>query len=299
MALFGRGERPDRRGTPFEFLIVGLGNPGKEYVRTRHNVGEEVVNLLAERVRRHVQGGPRQGQGRRGHPRRHRCVLAFPLTYMNESGQAVGALAQRYKIDDPAQLIIVHDELDLPPAQIRVKVGGGLAGNNGLRSITPAPEDAGLHPRPHRHRQAAVQGTRRRPRAVQVLPKADREAIDVAVEQCRRCGRGAGRRGSRRGDAQFNVRFVAVGPSSAPIAQIGSATTRPSCELDRPGQAHVAASSARSWVTSSTVPPNASSAISSCSIAAQVEVVGRLVEHQQLVPVAISSASTAAGPLAG
>jgi PTH1 family peptidyl-tRNA hydrolase len=63
-------------------------------------------------------------------------VLAFPLTYMNESGQAVGALLRRYKIDDPSQLIVVHDELDLAPAVVRVKVGGGLAGHNGLRSIT-------------------------------------------------------------------------------------------------------------------------------------------------------------------
>jgi peptidyl-tRNA hydrolase, PTH1 family len=64
-----------------------------------------------------------------------RVVLAFPLTYMNDSGQAVGRLARRYRIDDPERVVIVHDELDLPPSTVRVKVGGGLAGHNGLRSI--------------------------------------------------------------------------------------------------------------------------------------------------------------------
>ena len=62
-------------------------------------------------------------------------MLAFPLTYMNDSGQATGKLARRYRIDDPAHIIIVHDELDLEPTTVRVKVGGGLAGHNGLRSI--------------------------------------------------------------------------------------------------------------------------------------------------------------------
>ena len=65
-----------------------------------------------------------------------RVVLAFPLTYMNESGQAVRALVRRYGIDDPTRIVVVHDELDLPPATVRVKAGGGLAGHNGLRSIT-------------------------------------------------------------------------------------------------------------------------------------------------------------------
>ncbi len=64
-----------------------------------------------------------------------RLALAFPQTYYNESGVAVAALARRYGIDDPRQIVVVHDELDLPPGRIKVKVGGGLAGNNGLRSI--------------------------------------------------------------------------------------------------------------------------------------------------------------------
>ena len=64
-----------------------------------------------------------------------RAVLAFPLTYMNDSGQAVRALVRRYGIDDPSRIVIVQDELDLPPSVVRIKAGGGLAGHNGLRSI--------------------------------------------------------------------------------------------------------------------------------------------------------------------
>ncbi len=136
MALFGRGERSERRGTPFDFLIIGLGNPGKEYARTRHNVGEEVVALLAQRCSAKLKAGRDKAMVAEVTIGDKRCVLAFPLTYMNLSGQSVGALTRRYAINDPAHIIVVHDELDLPPAQVRVKVGGGLAGNNGLRSIT-------------------------------------------------------------------------------------------------------------------------------------------------------------------
>ena len=136
MAFLGRGDRAERRGTPYDFLIVGLGNPGKEYARTRHNVGEEAVALLAERVGVSFKAGRDKAKVAEVTLRGRRCVLAFPLTFMNESGQAVGALTRRYGIADPAQIIVIHDELDLPPTQVRVKVGGGLAGNNGLRSIT-------------------------------------------------------------------------------------------------------------------------------------------------------------------
>lgn len=130
------------RTTPFDWLVVGLGNPGKEYARTRHNVGEDVVVELAKRRGDNLKSGRDNAlvaesrlPGAPGEPDQ-RCVLAFPLTYMNDSGQAVRALVRRYGIEDPARIVIVHDELDLPPAVVRVKVGGGLAGHNGLRSIT-------------------------------------------------------------------------------------------------------------------------------------------------------------------
>ncbi len=134
MSLFRKSDA-SKGGTPFEWLVVGLGNPGKQYAGSRHNVGEQVVTLLADRHDTKLKSGRSNalvGEARFGD---QRVVLAFPLTYMNESGQAVQALARRYKIDEPAKVVIVHDELDLPPTLVRVKVGGGLAGHNGLRSI--------------------------------------------------------------------------------------------------------------------------------------------------------------------
>ena len=128
-----------RRKTPFDWLIVGLGNPGKDYARTRHNVGQEVVAELARRRGDTLKSGrdnalvaeSRIGDG----PDAERVVLAFPLTYMNDSGLAVRALARRYGIEDPTRIVVVQDELDLPPTIVRIKAGGGLAGHNGLRSI--------------------------------------------------------------------------------------------------------------------------------------------------------------------
>jgi len=117
-------------------LVVGLGNPGREYARTRHNVGAEAVALLVERAGEKFKAGRDKALVADARLAGRRVVLAFPTTYMNDSGLAVGALMRRHKLADPAQLIVVHDELDLQPGVVRVKVGGGLAGNNGLRSIT-------------------------------------------------------------------------------------------------------------------------------------------------------------------
>ncbi|HEY4331050.1 MAG TPA: aminoacyl-tRNA hydrolase [Ilumatobacteraceae bacterium] len=181
MALFGRGERTERRGTPYDFLIVGLGNPGKEYERTRHNVGEEVVGILAARLSATFKAGKDKAKVAEVTLRDHRCVLAFPLTFMNESGQAVSALTRRYGITEPAQIIVVHDELDLPPAQIRIKVGGGLAGNNGLRSVTQHLKTQdyirvriGIGKPPSKERGAS--------HVLAKLPKAERDEFDVAIQ---------------------------------------------------------------------------------------------------------------------
>ena len=119
-----------------DWLIVGLGNPGKEYARTRHNMGEEVVALLAQRVGEKMKAGRDRALVAEARMDGQKVVLAFPITYMNLSGESVRALVRRHKVEDPARIIIVHDELDLPPGTVRVKAGGGLAGNNGLRSIT-------------------------------------------------------------------------------------------------------------------------------------------------------------------
>jgi PTH1 family peptidyl-tRNA hydrolase len=119
-------------------LVIGLGNPGLQYARTRHNVGADCVALLAER------NGERLVHSRKEHaevaelrpaPTMGRLVVAFPTTYYNETGRAARALVLRHGIDDPAKVVVVHDELDLPVGRLKVKAGGGLAGNNGLKSI--------------------------------------------------------------------------------------------------------------------------------------------------------------------
>ena len=113
-------------------LIVGLGNPGAEYADTRHNVGFWFVERLSRELK--VNLAPQAKfhglAGRAGD-----TWLLMPTTYMNRSGQSVSALARFYKID-PSATLVIHDELDLAPGDIRLKFGGGNAGHNGLKDIT-------------------------------------------------------------------------------------------------------------------------------------------------------------------
>jgi PTH1 family peptidyl-tRNA hydrolase len=116
-------------------LLVGLGNPGARYTGNRHNIGFMVVEAIA---RRHSIGPWRRrfhGVAAEGPIGGERALLLMPGTYMNDSGLAVADAARFYKLE-PGQIIVVHDELDLAPGKVRVKVGGGAAGHNGLRSIT-------------------------------------------------------------------------------------------------------------------------------------------------------------------
>jgi len=161
-------------------LVVGLGNPGREYARTRHNVGAEAVGLLVERAGEKFRAGRDRALVADARIDGRRVVLAFPTTYMNDSGQAVGALMRRHKLDDPARLIVVHDELDLPPGVVRVKVGGGLAGNNGLRSIVQHLKThdfvrvrIGIGKPPTKERGADHVLSR--------LPKSQRDLLDAAI----------------------------------------------------------------------------------------------------------------------
>jgi len=114
--------------------VVGLGNPGDEYARTRHNVGAEVVEKLARRHGAKLKKGKERARVDEVRVGDRRVALAIPLTFMNDSGESVGLLARRYGVE-PEQVVIVHDELDLPVAALKLKSGGGLAGHNGLRSI--------------------------------------------------------------------------------------------------------------------------------------------------------------------
>jgi len=129
------GRDRERRGTPADLLVVGLGNPGEEYRGTRHNLGADTVALLAERHGATLRRGKERSLAGEAHIGERRIALAVPLTYMNLSGEAVRMLTRRYGVDDPGNVVIVHDELDLEPARVKVKVGGGLAGHNGLKSI--------------------------------------------------------------------------------------------------------------------------------------------------------------------
>jgi PTH1 family peptidyl-tRNA hydrolase len=129
--VFGR----DRRGTPADLLVVGMGNPGEEYAGSRHNVGAETVALLAARHGGTLKKGKERALSCEVKVDGRPVALAFPQTYYNEAGAAVRLLAQRHGIEDVARIVIVHDELDLPVGKLKVKVGGGLAGNNGLKSI--------------------------------------------------------------------------------------------------------------------------------------------------------------------
>ena len=140
-ATDGEDTRTDD-GTPVSdvWLVVGLGNPGPAYAGHRHNVGYLVADVLAERMgspfRAHKSGRAEVVEGRLGAPGADvpRVVLARPRSYMNESGGVVSTLAKFYKV--PAERIVaVHDELDIPFGALRIKLGGGDNGHNGLRSV--------------------------------------------------------------------------------------------------------------------------------------------------------------------
>jgi PTH1 family peptidyl-tRNA hydrolase len=133
-----------RTGTPADLLVVGLGNPGPQYARTRHNVGAEVVEVLAARHGERLKMGKERALVAEARVGGRRVALAFPQTYMNDSGLSVVPLVRRFGIEDLERLVVVHDELDLPVGRMKVKVGGGLAGHNGLRSIKAHLHDDGF-----------------------------------------------------------------------------------------------------------------------------------------------------------
>jgi PTH1 family peptidyl-tRNA hydrolase len=116
-------------------LFVGLGNPGARHADNRHNIGFMAVQAIARR--HHISPWRRKFQGVavEGALAGERILLLLPGTFMNESGRAVQEAARFYKLDAGA-IVVFHDEVDLPPAKVRVKVGGGVAGHNGLRSVT-------------------------------------------------------------------------------------------------------------------------------------------------------------------
>ena len=127
--------RATRTGTPSDYLVIGLGNPGAEYEGTRHNAGADAVALVAARHGERLRNAKVQAMVAEVRVGDQRVALAFPQTYMNDSGRAATALVRRYGIEDLERILIVHDELDLPVGRIQLKAGGGIAGHNGLRSL--------------------------------------------------------------------------------------------------------------------------------------------------------------------
>lgn len=154
-------------------LIVGLGNPGPDYAATRHNAGAWLIDAIARQAG--VFLSPERGflgDMARFRSGGHDVWLLFPTTYMNRSGQSVGALAKFYKIA-PADILVAHDELDLPPGTVKMKKGGGHAGHNGLKDIAAhlgTPDFWRLrlgigHPRTLNLQQAVADFVLHRPRA--------------------------------------------------------------------------------------------------------------------------------------
>jgi PTH1 family peptidyl-tRNA hydrolase len=124
---------PRPQGSSLDLLVVGLGNPGREYARNRHNAGYLVADELA---RRHGGAWRSKFAGQVAEIRLdgHKVALLKPETYMNESGRSVGAAARFFKLE-PDAVLVVHDDSDLEPGRLQVRLGGGLAGHNGLRSL--------------------------------------------------------------------------------------------------------------------------------------------------------------------
>ena len=139
---FGR----QKASAPVDWLIVGLGNPGTRYVGTPHNVGFEVAEALARRwdlpgAKKKFNGLVTEGRAGIGGPR---VAVLLPQTFMNEAGRSAGPARGAYRVDDLERVLVLHDEIDLPFGDVRTRVGGGLAGHNGLKSLKRELGDAGF-----------------------------------------------------------------------------------------------------------------------------------------------------------
>jgi len=162
-------------------LLTGLGNPGSRYSGNRHNIGFMAVDAIARAFRAPPWKRKFSGEITEIALGSDRAILLKPETYMNESGKAVAALMRRHGVRDAGRIVVVHDELDLPPGTVRVKSGGGLGGHNGLRSITEriGTQDflrvrIGVGKPPSKERGAD--------HVLSKVPVAEREILDVGVQ---------------------------------------------------------------------------------------------------------------------
>ncbi len=177
-----RRKSDERSGTPADLLVVGLGNPGEKYDGTRHNVGAEVVEVLAARYGERLKASKQAALTAECRVGTQLMVVAFPQTFMNDSGRSVRDLVKRHGIEDASRIVVIHDELDLEVGTSKLKIGGGLAGHNGLKSL-----------KQHLHTQDFLRiriGIGRPPGRQSVsdfvlrrFGKADRVDVDIEVER--------------------------------------------------------------------------------------------------------------------
>lgn len=117
------------------YIIVGLGNPGKEYKNTRHNIGFDVIDVIADKANISVMEKKHKALVGKGMFAGQKVILAKPQTYMNLSGESVRSLLDYYKVDETEELIVISDDISLPPGQIRIRKKGSAGGHNGLKNI--------------------------------------------------------------------------------------------------------------------------------------------------------------------
>lgn len=129
------GEALHCAGRENMFIIVGLGNPGREYEDTRHNIGFQVIERIAEQERIPVLEKKHRALIGKGYIGGQKVILAKPLTYMNLSGESVRELVDYYKIDEKKELLVISDDISLPPGQLRLRKKGSAGGHNGLKNI--------------------------------------------------------------------------------------------------------------------------------------------------------------------
>lgn len=117
------------------YIIVGLGNPGREYAHTRHNVGFDVIDMLADANQISILENKHKAMVGKGYIAGEKVVLAKPMTYMNLSGESIRELVNYYKIDEENELIVIYDDISIPPGQLRIRKKGSAGGHNGIKNI--------------------------------------------------------------------------------------------------------------------------------------------------------------------
>jgi peptidyl-tRNA hydrolase, PTH1 family len=192
-------------------IVVGLGNPGPRYRGTRHNLGRDVVRDLAARLRISLceDGWAITGQGRLGG---EHVLLAIPETYMNESGQAVQDVLRRRR-RRPADLLVVHDDLDLSLGHLRLRPGGGAGGHNGVRSLIEV-LGTGAFPRLRMGIGRPPAGVDPTEFVLQRFTPEERRAIDPAIARAVEAATVVARQGLAAAMNQFNRRAIAESPAT-------------------------------------------------------------------------------------